>query len=146
MKKIFILSILSFVLACNTYKDLPDKGTKMKYSTLRIPSSPQQEDGNAEMGLNYLIYGDYIGSGIPVEMMSKRFGQGKRDTVFNRDGFNEKVAYLANVFEAPNGVMVSNGNCFTCHASAFNGEIVIGLGNSSSYYRNSLVRLSKSVS
>ena len=143
MKKVLIFSLLVSFLACNTYKDLPKAGKKMRYKTMRIAPSPQQMDGDPEAGLDYLVSGDYIGSGLPFAMLEKRFGKGKKDTIFNRTGLNENVAYAATVFEAENGTIVSNGNCFTCHASYFQGKINVGLGNSFSDYTKSLVKLSK---
>lgn len=138
MKKalpIFIL--LSLVYACNVYRGLPEPVVNPGWRTKVIPPATQTEGGDPEKGFEYLIYGDYLGTGLPQAMMEKRLKNGRPDTVLGREGVNANMPFMFNAFEAANGVMVSNGNCFTCHAGRLDGEIVIGLGNSfSDYDRN----------
>ncbi|MEZ5043366.1 MAG: c-type cytochrome [Saprospiraceae bacterium] len=131
-----------FLLACHTYKDLPYSNEKLPFQVMTIPASPQQVGGDPKAGFDYLINGDYIGSGIPYTVFQKRLSKGP-DTVLRREGINANVPYAVTAFVAPNGVKVVNGNCFTCHASPFEGEIVFGLGNSFSDYRKSLVTVAK---
>lgn len=114
------------------------------WKTLEVPATAQQLDGDPEAGLNYLIYGDYIGSGVPYDFIKKKLNN-KPDTVFRRTGDNANVEYGATVFTAPNGVKVINGNCFTCHSSEFNGQLVVGMGNSFSDYTKSIVPFVKLV-
>lgn len=136
MKKALILLAALLVYACSSYRELPDPVTDTGWKTKIIPPSPQQTEGDPATGFHYLIYGDYIGSGVPLAAMPKRM-LGRRDTVLQREGANATAPYLVNIFEAENGVPVSNGNCFTCHAGALDGRVVIGLGNSfSDYDRN----------
>lgn len=138
MKKIaLIIATLLVIVACNTYRDLPQVPTSSDWKVKSLPSYDQQLDGNPEAGLDYLMYGDYIGSGVPYEFFKKKIS-GRPDTVLNRTGENANIPYAFNVFTAPNGAKVVNGNCFTCHASSFNGKIHIGLGNSFSDYQKNL--------
>ncbi len=145
MKRVIFVSTISiFIYACNTFQELPKPSETGTWKTLEVPATPQQLDGDPQAGLNYLIYGNYIGSGVPYEFVKKKLGN-EKDTVFHRTGDNANVAYGATVFAAPNGVKVMNGNCFTCHSSEFNNELVIGMGNSFSDYRKSLVPFVKLV-
>lgn len=143
MKKYLVIAILLGIFtACRTYLDLPRPEFQQEWKTRTIPPAPQSEGGDPDKGWEYLIYGDYIGSGIPYALMRKRMGS-KPDTVLRRSGPNARAAYSMNVFPAKNGELVVNGNCFTCHASAFDGKIVIGLGNSFSDFRRNLKPLGK---
>lgn len=134
MKKRYILLLFVFLYACSTYKDLPAPAANAGWETKQIPAAPQTKGGDPEKGFEYLLTGDYIGSGIPFEIVEKRMLPEHPDKVLKRQGLNERAPYLMTVFEAENGVPVANGNCFTCHAGRLEGKVVIGLGNSFSNY------------
>ena len=134
----WVISI-GLIYGCVSTKDLPPPKVNNGWKVKRIPPSPQQNDGDPIAGFDYIVNGDYIGSGIPYEVFEKRMNRkGSIDTILNRKGINEKMPYVLTAFEGKNGVKVVNGNCFTCHASELNGEIVLGLGNSFSDFTNSL--------
>lgn len=137
MRFLFALFALLAIVACNTYQPLPAVTSEAEWKTKVIPATPQQNDGDPDQGFAYLVGGDYIGSGIPYEFYRKRL-PGKPDTVLRRGGMNATIPYDFTAFIAPNGEKVVNGNCLTCHASQFNGEVVVGLGNSFSDYRQKL--------
>jgi mono/diheme cytochrome c family protein len=100
----------------------------------RFITKTPQRSGSAELGLEYLLYGNYIGSGIPRAVYDDFFGP----TTYNpleRTGPSASIPYLFNLFSAPNGIEVVGGiNCFGCHTSTLNGEFHIGLGNAFSDY------------
>lgn len=137
MKKILaVASSLLLAAACSTYRELPGVPSSPAWKSQAIAPSPQQTGGDAAAGFDYLINGDYIGTGLPYALLQRRMKE--PDTLLRRQGMNANVPYAVTVFEAANGVQVMNGNCLTCHASSFRGEMVIGLGNSFSDYRSSL--------
>ena len=142
MRFLLALIVLVGIVACNTYRPLPPVATSADWKTRVIPPSPQQSGGDPARGYTYLVAGDYIGSGVPYEFLKKKLS-GAPDTVLRRSGVNANIEYGATAFLAPNGVRVVNGNCLTCHASEFQGEIVVGLGNSFSDYRKSLKPMAK---
>jgi mono/diheme cytochrome c family protein len=146
MKKSAFVTILATVLifACNRSQQLPTATATSGWKSMEVPATPQQLDGDPQAGLHYLIYGDYIGSGLPYEFVKKRFAN-EPDTVLRRTGDNANIAYGMTVFTAPNGQRVANGNCFTCHAGELDGKIVLGLGNSFSDYTKSIVPFVKLV-
>jgi len=138
LKKIFLLSGLLSVYACAVHRGLPPMTVPQPdWKTFEVPPSPQSVAGNPEAGLHFLIYGNYLGTGIPWKSVRQQFGKSVRDGVFFREGHNAHAPYLMNVFEAANGVMVMNGNCFTCHAGALNGKVTPTVGNSFSDFRKS---------
>lgn len=144
MKTRFVLILFAslFILACKSYKNLPNPEGGLAYKVVSIPPSPQQEGGDPEAGFDYLVNGDYIGSGIPYGLFKRQLLK-EPDTVLGRKGINARVPYALTAFVAPNGTKVVNGNCLTCHASPFQGEIVIGMGNSFSDYRRNLAGMAK---
>lgn len=124
--------VLSFFLACGTINDLPKHYSTNEWKVKKIPPYTQQTGGDAAQGLEYLINGDYIGSGVPLTFYGDRFSV--RDTVLNRKGINANLPHVLTAFTAANGVEVMSGNCFTCHSAAINGQIILGLGNHLSDY------------
>ena len=144
MKKYFVIvTILGVFTTCDTYLELPRTDFGQSWKTKTIAPSPQSEGGDPIKGWEYLIYGDYIGSGIPYAVLGKRLGNKKKDAVLQRSGPNATLPFNLTAFSAKNGVLVTNGNCFACHASTFDGKVVIGLGNSFSDFRRNLKPLGK---
>lgn len=136
---LIFLSLLLFV-ACNAYRPLvnvvvPDDSWKTRV----LPPSPQDTTGDPAAGFDFLVHGDYIGSGVPLEIMQKAAERMPQDQPFPRNELNEGIPYFMTAFVAPNGAKVANGNCFTCHAGRVAGELVIGLGDSFSDYESSMV-------
>ena len=141
---ILVLAIVSFTLVtCKSYLQfsMPDMSVKPK--PIEVPVSTQIPSGDPEKGYEYMIYGDFIGSGIPLELY-KTLREGYKDTILNREGIGQHAPYDENAFTALNGVDVVSGNCFSCHASRLNGKMVLGLGRVNSDFTlryNLLVRL-----
>lgn len=136
MRWVVAALIISLIVACSSYKDLPvSEARPTDWKTRVIPPTPQPQDGDPAAGFRYIAEGDYVGSGIPVEFFEKKIDR-VPDTVLHRQGLNADIAYGATIFVDDNGVELFSGNCFSCHASEFNGEVIIGLGNSFSDYRS----------
>lgn len=139
----WLILALAAITACQRYRTLPGTAVNEDWKVKRIPASRQQLDGDPEAGYAFIGSGSYIGSGVPFEMMKKRFS-GTKDAVLKRPGVNASVPYPVSVFEAAKGgTLVMNGNCFTCHAGEINGKIVPGLGNSFSDYQKSFKPMGK---
>lgn len=129
----FLIAVFSFMLllvaACHPWLKISLPASQTREEPIPIPQSPQFTGGNPEAGLQYLIYGDYIGSGIPWDLYLELFGE-YTDTHLRREGDNLHAPYSSNVFTTANGVKVVSGNCFTCHASYFNGKLDLSIGES----------------
>ena len=93
-----------------------------------IPPSAQRV-GDAEAGLEYLLYGDYVGSGIAYDAFVALIGDNDQN-LLGREGDNAAISPSYNAFDAPNGARVVGGlTCFGCHASWVDGQYILGAGN-----------------
>lgn len=135
---IFFIALLTFTFLFSCKKDstisnpidepiVEEPAEKFKY----IPPSSQR-NGDAAAGYEYLVYGDYIDSGVPVDLYLGFTGQGSNR--LNRTGDNADIRYSETAVTAPNGMRVVSANCLTCHAQKLNGELVVGLGNTVTDY------------
>jgi len=128
MKKLFFFTCcLILFFACDTYRSLPDLVYDNDWETINIAATPQINSGHAAAGWDYLINGNYIGSGVPFDLVKKKIAT-KKDTILNRSGVNENMPFGLTAFQHANGTMVMSGNCLTCHGGFLNGEFVAGLG------------------
>ena len=126
--KFFIIGLLAAILIfenCkheddNIIQTLPDGASKIEATTQRA--------GNAIAGYDYLVTGDYVSSGIPLDVFKAVFSSNSPDDLA-RTGDNKGIPYNFNVVKASNGVKVVTTNCLNCHGDRINGQIVVGLGN-----------------
>jgi mono/diheme cytochrome c family protein len=138
---LIITSLLLFV-ACNAYRPLAKVVADTDaWKTRILPPSPQDTTGDPIAGFDFLVHGDYIGSGVPLEIMQSAAPKMRQDKPYPRNELNEGIPYFMTAFTAPNGAKVANGNCFTCHAGKVDGELVIGLGDSFSDFEKGMVTM-----
>lgn len=96
---------------------------------IEVPPSVQKP-GDPKAGRSALLDLGYVGCGMPwstVKDYMKDIPESRK--LPGRSGLNKDLTYKTLVFKTPAGVEVMSQNCLTCHASRFDGEIVIGLGN-----------------
>lgn len=103
----------------------------------QLPAEPQV-DGDAALGRDLLLGGDYMTCGVPYkvwqavpDVIAGGFGgAGAAPRIDDRPGKNAAMPYFLNVFTAPDdGAEVVNGNCLMCHGGVAEGQLTIGLGN-----------------
>jgi len=94
-----------------------------------IPKT-EQRSGDATQGYKYLITGDYLKSGLPYNFFLMGLGKDKKNYL-NRDSINKDISYEFTAVKAPNGELVVAPNCLQCHAQVFDGQLYVGMGNSS---------------
>src|SRR5215217_1145084 len=124
MKK---LSVLLFLLAVVTLSAFVS-GIGNEDKPVPVPPSKQRL-GDAKKGRDYLITGDYVRSGIPYNAFL--FGAGTSKTNFlQREGVNKNLSHEYTAIKASNGEVLVAPNCLQCHAQVFEGQLVMGLGNS----------------
>ena len=126
---IFISSILILENCKNKKEELPTDVTPDGAS--KMEAATQRTSGNADAGYLYLTSGDYLSSGIPLDAYKLGFGATNPDDL-GRTGDAKGVNYAFNVFTSANGVKVAANNCLSCHADKLNGQVIIGLGNTTS--------------
>lgn len=87
---------------------------------------------SVERGEAYLLGGDYIGAGIPLELWrALHINTPPMGPALDRPRVDPSVPWDMNQYVTPEGVEVVSGvNCIGCHASPFMGGLVIGMGNS----------------
>jgi mono/diheme cytochrome c family protein len=134
---IALLAVPIMLAACSGLRQLVPPVPDLDWKSRKLPASPQNWEGDPEKGLEYMAYGDFIGTGIPFSFLEKQL-DGTVDTILNRSGNSGRLSYPFTAFAAYNGVEVVGGNCFTCHAGELNGEIVLGLGNAGSDFQKSI--------
>ncbi len=120
--------------ALHEYSKSIDTTTGYGYSEklVAIPASVQRT-GDPQKGLNYLIYGNYVKSGIPYGIYSTFLGNVKTNYL-QRTGDAALLAHNVNVVEGKNGVKMVTPNCLQCHAQEFEGRLIVGQGNSFADY------------
>jgi cytochrome c5 len=107
--------------------------------TTKLAATPQRTTGNADKGYDYLINGDYINSGIPLEVYKSVFGAASPDDL-GRTGDAKGISAAFNVAAAPNGVKIVSNNCLSCHSDKLNGKLIIGLGNTTADNTNDITQ------
>jgi len=127
-----------FMLSCDRDgPEDPEPVRPLPPGTSAIEASPQPTSGDAERGYEYLITGDYVGSGIPYDVYTNLFRD--EENILQRSGDNAIIPPEFTAFDAQNGVRVVGGlNCLGCHASTLNGEYIVGLGDSYADFTNDM--------
>jgi cytochrome c5 len=131
--KYLIITLLSSFLILenckNKKEEMPTDATPEGAS--KVEASAQRTAGNADAGYQYLVNGDYLSSGIPLEVYKLAFGSTSPDDL-GRTGDGKGINYAFNAITTANGVKVATNSCLSCHADKFNGQVIVGLGNTTS--------------
>lgn len=105
------------------------------WKSKKIAAEPQLVDGDADRGFAYMKAGAYLGTGLPAGFIKAAI---KRDSIKFLSNSGIVTPHGIAFFESANGVEVTNGTCFTCHAGAIAGDTLLGIGNSLADYRGNL--------
>ncbi len=134
MKKplITILALSLTVLLYNCKDETEPAVTNPPGTTFIEPST--QRTGDPVAGYEYLIYGDYVASGIPYQAFQLGYGSG--DNLLGRTGDNADVPFNFTAVDATNGVRVVAANCFSCHAQRLTGDLIVGRGGADMDFTN----------
>ncbi len=129
MKKVFAVIALFIVIASFVINDEP--------KPVFIPPSEQRLGGDPQKGYEYLVTGDYVKGGIPLQFFMMGMGKAKKDFL-NREGINKNISHEFTAVKARNGEVVIAPNCLQCHAQVFEDSLIIGLGNSFADFTRSM--------
>jgi mono/diheme cytochrome c family protein len=90
----------------------------------------EQQPGDPAAGYRTVVNRGYMTCGIPYDAFrsSGLMPTGER-RLSGREGLSAELPYMFNSTVNRDGVDLVVSNCLTCHASEFEGELVIGLGN-----------------
>lgn len=90
-----------------------------------------QRPGDPAAGYEALVNRGYVGCGLPKAAYDAVFGAAPMNRRLpGRDALNAALPYDFNAFVTTSSVTVVTSNCLTCHAGVFDGEVVLGLGDS----------------
>ena len=123
MKKTLVLLIMSAAICSFTFLT---KFTEEK--PVPIPPSKQRTNGDVKKGYDYLVTGDYVKGGIPLNIFM--FGTMGQKNYLQRDGLNKNIGFAYTAVKANNGEVLVAPNCLQCHAQVFEDQLIIGMGNS----------------
>ncbi len=146
MRNSYLFFLLSFLCLFACQDDLIEAGTTTPTvepteptidltppaGTQFIEATPQR-NGDPQKGYEYLITGDYVASGPPLDLYLQILG-GDDSNELNRTGKNADLPHFLNAVPAFNGVEVAAANCLTCHSEYLDGQLIVGLGNNSFDY------------
>ncbi len=98
----------------------------------KIPPYTQRTNGDATAGYDYMVNGNYVSSGIPLDVFKLVYPASSED--LGRTGDNKGIGFGYTASTTSTGVKVVGGNCLSCHAEKINGQLIVGLGNNSTDY------------
>jgi len=104
----------------------------------------KQRDGDAAAGFDYLVNGGYVSSGIPFSLYKTIFGDDNQN-VLGRTGDNATLPPEFTAVTHANGQKIVSPNCMNCHADRINGELIVGLGNTTFDYSSDLTSLNTAI-
>jgi mono/diheme cytochrome c family protein len=136
MKKILFPSLALFIIIAaiaSCKKETPeppgDNPPPDETYDLTYIEPSVQRSGDPTSGRDYLIYGNYVGAGIPYDAYTLALGTDGAN-VLNRTGDNAVIPPAFTAIDAQNGVRVVSANCLQCHGGYLSGDYIVGLGNS----------------
>ncbi|HSB94163.1 MAG TPA: hypothetical protein VLC28_13660, partial [Flavitalea sp.] len=125
MKKLFVLGFLLIVATAFTAGVTLFESDRPVF----IPPSPQRLGGDPKKGFDYLVTGDYVKGGIPLNFFLLGIGKNKNNWL-HREGVNSKISHEFTAVTATNGEVLVAPNCMQCHAQVFEDSLYVGMGNS----------------
>ncbi len=150
MRRLSILAAFAFAVACDASGDdgmtvardggvasadggARDAGPAPRDGGSLIGPVPEytQRAGDPQAGYAALVNRGYVGCGVPKAAFDQAFsGTPASLKLSGRDDLNRDLPYDFNAFVTTSSVTVVASNCLTCHASVFDGQVVMGLGDS----------------
>lgn len=110
----------------------PADAEPVQRSPLGAVPAQTQRQGDPELGYTALINKAYVSCGIPRRAFERVSGPVPDALKLpGRDEAARDLPYGFNAHVSDDGVPLVVSNCLTCHASTFNGRLVVGLGNES---------------
>jgi cytochrome c5 len=96
-----------------------------------------QRPGDPRRGWTTLVESGYVGCGVPRSLWN-RFGWTANEATRLSRNRGADLPYYMNAATTPAGVEIVTANCLGCHAGFVRGKLVIGLGDTSTDYTNSI--------
>jgi len=131
LRFVFFGALVFFLSDCSKKIEfVDDKKFEVSADHVTVMHPSAQRSGNPDKGREYLLTGDYVDSGLPLNLYKTFLGNGVEDEL-QRGGINAGVHHEYNAFTNEEGVELASPNCLQCHSSYINNEFILGLGNTS---------------
>ena len=137
-RRTFVLLFTTFVLAAIAIAWLAGRdgesdanpGTdRFRSPAGPVPATPQRP-GDAAAGYRALVNAPYVSCGLPYRVYKRLSAEtDAADLLPGREGRNAELPYQLTAHVNADGVEIVSSNCLYCHASRFDGELIVGLGN-----------------
>lgn len=133
---IVLFSCLWIYLSCTDDEPMSGIPENIGMFLTTIPDADQRS-GDSNVGLDYLLYGDYVKSGIPrgvydFSLALANPGMNELERTGNNADINFQYTSLVN----DDNIELVSPNCFQCHAGYADGQFILGLGNTATDFTN----------
>lgn len=120
-------ALIAWTLTRGGAEDLPAE--RFRSVAGPVPATLQRA-GDPEAGYRALVTEPYVSCGMPYSAYRRLTPEtDPRDLLPGREGRNAELPYSLIASETEDGVEIVSSNCLLCHASRFDGELIVGLGN-----------------
>ena len=94
-----------------------------------VPATPQRP-GDPAAGYRALVNAPYVSCGLPHRVYQRLSpAPDPEDLLPGREGRNAELPYNFTAHVNADGIEIVSPNCLSCHASHFEGKLIVGLGN-----------------
>ena len=94
-----------------------------------VPATPQRP-GDPAAGYRALVNAPYVSCGLPYRVYQRLSpAPDPEDLLPGREGRNAELPYNFTAHVNADGIEIVSPNCLSCHASHFEGKLIVGLGN-----------------
>ena len=152
------MNVMSSQGDADTLSELRDLPLITPPAGASVVEAEQQRAGDPEVGYDHFINAPFVSCGIPLSVFEEvgdisRFLPlvglpAEQAYLEGRTGGNQDLPYFFTYNRTRSGVEIAAINCMSCHASVFDDQLVVGLGNTTlkttsdvSIFANGLGRL-----
>ena len=115
-------------------------------SPVGVVGEDKQRPGDAAAGYHALVNNPYVSCGIPYSAYKKTNPEATAKLrLTDRQGRNAELPYMLTAYTTKDNVELVVSNCLSCHASFFNDQLIIGLGNETADWTGDLVMVAEGV-
>ncbi len=117
------------LVACKPESEVKADGARFRSPTGPVAATPQRE-GDPAAGYRALVNAPYVSCGVPYDAYRRLNAEtDSADLLPGREGRNAELPYNLTAHMNDDGVEIVASNCLLCHASRFEGKLIVGLGN-----------------
>ena len=120
---------ITWLAGCDDESDDNPASDRFRSPAGPVPATAQRP-GDAAAGYSALVNAPYVSCGLPYRVYERLSPPADpEDLLPRRQGRNAELPYSLTAHVNADGVEIVSSNCLLCHASQFEGELVVGLGN-----------------